>query len=531
MLEADFQSNSEEGVRKHTMRLPAFSETVGDLSEIGRALRETFEPMGEENQAITRFIRQFRQELVNLVRTPMSGLFRRLQRAIADAARVEGKRVRVEIIDADVGLERSVQERLLDPLLHIVRNSVGHGIETEEERRRAGKDPVGRITIETQGKPNLLVLTISDDGRGLDYDALRRRGLELGLLRGDRDASPQELAQLIFHAGFSTRKTANSVAGRGVGMDIVATTLDQMRSWVEVDSRPGDGTRVRITVPLRSIIDHAMVVRAAGQLFALPIPFVRTASPAADGDTRAVPLPAYPLQQLLGRPVPPLTSQSELIVDIKPFVNTETLDAAAGDKQEAASFTVDEIIGPEEVVIRPLPPLLRHQSLFTGITLSGDGELVLVMDPRRLVEFATGQVRAKTPCVPAEEPQTHILVVDDSLSSRRSVSFALRRHNLRGLEVADGAAALEAFARHDIRAVITDYEMPGMDGLVLLQRLRERLGPRFPLVMMTSCRLESVKAQAEALGVLRFLRKPLVPEELDQAIVRIHQEMGATNRL
>ena len=258
------------------------SELANDVLEAAQHLRDCARPVSEGNTAVSQFIRQFRQELVELRRTPVSGLFRRLQRVVRDAAQTESKQVQLQLVGEDAGIERSLQQRLYEPLLHIVRNSVCHGIESPEERTQAGKPVVGTITLEAKSGADLFVIEIRDDGRGLDYDAIRRRGVERGLLAADQAASREELSQLIFRPGFSTRQTANQVAGRGVGMDVVASTLQRMRGWLEVDSEPKKGTRIRLSFPLPSVIQHAMVFRSAGQLFALPMQSVRTAGEVKD---------------------------------------------------------------------------------------------------------------------------------------------------------------------------------------------------------------------------------------------------------
>ena len=177
----------------------------------------------------------------------------------------------------DAGIERSLQQRLVRaatahrPQLRLPRHR------NRRRTSRSGKHPIGTITLEAKSGPDLFVIEIRDDGRGLDYDAIRRRGVESGLLAADQAASREELSQLIFQPGFSTRQTANQVAGRGVGMDVVASTLQRMRGWLEVDSEPQQGTRIRLSFPLPSVIQHAMVFRSAGQLFALPMQSVQSA--------------------------------------------------------------------------------------------------------------------------------------------------------------------------------------------------------------------------------------------------------------
>ena len=502
------------------------AEVANDLAEVGRKLGESYGPVSEENLAVSKFIRQFRQALVQLLRTPVSGLFLRLQRAALEAARVEGKQVRLQIAGADVGLERSIQERLFDPLLHIVRNAVGHGIETPEQRKEVGKDPVGTITLEAAGAPNLLILTIRDDGRGLDYEALRRRGIELGILTGDRKATPQELAQLIFRPGFSTRKAANEVAGRGIGMDVVADTLDRMHSWVEVDSIPSQGTTVTLTVPLRSIIDHVMVVGAAGQLFALPMQFVKQSEVDADANNTA----SFALERILG--MKSLGSHDKgtngsLIVETRPTLTQSSSEASiAQDSCGRINLSVNEVVGTEEVVIRPLPPLFRHQNLFSGVTLASDGRIVLVLDPRRLVDTANGlREAAPDPVDSSTEDGPEILIVDDSLSARRHAEQAFVEGGWSPRTAANGKLALDLVRKHCFSAIVTDFDMPGMDGLQLVKALKSNQDTReIPVFMLSSRPKEDREAAALDAGVARYFRKPLSRKDIEDISTLLTQQ-------
>jgi chemotaxis protein histidine kinase CheA len=369
---------------------PTPPELVAQLTAIAGTLRESHRAVAEADLAVSRFIDRFRQELVQLLRTSVEGLFRRLQRAAADAARVEGKRVRCKIVGAQTGLERTTQEKLHEPLVHIVRNAVSHGIEDEATRIQAGKDPVGQITIEAHGTSRQITVIVRDDGQGLDFQALQQLGEQAGLLRGSAPTR-QELAQLIFHPGLSTRERPNAIAGRGVGMDVVATALARMRGWVTVESEPGWGTTFTVTVPLRSMIEHVLIFRSGGQTFAVPMPWVRTAAPRPQvaGHVESAATAgrfAVPLTDLLGQVVPGRADGPWLV--LSPSLPAEPAEPVppAGETLPEVAVRVDEIVATEEVVVRPLPPLCRQQPLFSGLTLSGQGDVVLVLNPHPLLQ-------------------------------------------------------------------------------------------------------------------------------------------------
>jgi len=517
-------------------RVHPFNEVATDVLEIARGKRSVCDHIAEEDLAVSRIIRDFRQELMQLRRLPVSGLFRRLQRAVRDAARSTGRQVRFEMRGEHSGLERSLQERLYEPLLHIVRNAVSHGIEPAELRQASGKDPVGTVTMEARGGTNLLVLEVRDDGQGLDYDALRRRAVQRGLLDADQPAGREELARLIFHPGFSTRDQADGVSGRGVGMDVVAETLNRMRSWVEVDSTPGEGTQIRLSIPLRSVIEHTMVFRASGQLFAVPMQFVQNAGRAqlTEGTrfNQKVHVPTLQFADLMGGKHASQTESPQrlLLGYSRPESTPAEPSRPSAPQPRRFELLVDKIVGPEEVVVRPLPPLLRQHELFSGVTLSGAGELVLLFDSRCLIELALTQAKlprpseaASTPPDSADKdnspPRRQVLVVDDSISSRRWLVRALQRRGLETVEAADGQAALEWLRKSEFAAIFSDLEMPRLGGLELLQEIAQLVPRRRPpLVMVSSRSEEALQTSARQQGAVQFLPKPLTEKLVTQSL-------------
>ena len=494
------------------------SEIANDVLEVAQNVRDCARPVAEGNTAVSQFIRQFRQELLELRRTPVSGLFRRLQRVVRDAAQAESKEVRLELLGEDAGIERSLQQRLYEPLLHIVRNSVCHGIESAEERLRNGKNQLGTITLEAKSGPDLFVIEIRDDGRGLDYDAIRRRGVESGLLAADQAASRQELSQLIFQPGFSTRPSASQVAGRGVGMDVVAATLQRMRGWLEVDSEPQQGTRIRLSFPLPSVIQHAMVFRSGGQLFALPMQSVQSAGEVASDSV------CLAFSDLLGVRQEGAVESCQRIV----LACEASASHVAGDSPARVTVLVDEIVGPEEVVVRPLPAILKNHPFCSGATLSGMGQAVLLVDARAVVESQAHHLHRSGGGLSANEMSTQanarparprVLVVDDSLSARKRVVRSLQRYPVDIVEASDGKEAMAILKTERFAAVFSDMEMPHVSGMELLAELNSDDRVDSPAVVIISSRgEEEFTSRAKQLGANSYLIKPLADEALDDAM-------------
>ncbi|MCA9138373.1 MAG: response regulator [Planctomycetales bacterium] len=492
------------------------NEVANDVLESAQRLRECYRPVADGNQAVSQFIRNFRLELVQLRRMPVSGLFRRLHRAISDAARTEQKQVRVELIGENTGIERSLQERIFEPLLHIVRNSVSHGIELPEDRIANGKLSQGVVQLHAHSGPDLLVIEVRDDGRGLDYDAIRRRGIERGLIDGDKSVSHAELARLIFNPGFSTRETANQISGRGVGMDVVASTLERMRGWVEVESDHGNGSTIRLSLPLPSMIQHAMVFRSGGQLFALPAQSVRRTG---EFDSAISPIDLNDILSLPCEDSATLDEHSRRAT-IELSTGATTVDGESGGD---LTLLVDRVLGPEEVVVRPMPPMLKSHPLCIGATLSGMGEVVLLLDPRGLAEAARGTGPVVKP-KPSEErfggrDLPKVLVVDDSKSARLRVTRALAKYPVTVVEVDDGQAAIELLAKEPFVTVFSDIDMPRMSGLELLRSIKGE--PRLeaiPVIMISSRSIDTAGKQARLIGAMEYVQKPLTPERFDDVV-------------
>jgi chemosensory pili system protein ChpA (sensor histidine kinase/response regulator) len=503
------------------------SEIAADVQEMAQRVRECSSPVAEGNEAVSQFIRQFRFELVELCRAPTTGLFQRLQRVVRDAAKAEGKKVRLESIGAAATVERSLQQRLYEPLLHVVRNSVCHGIEAADQRQAAGKPATGFITLELISAADLLVIEVRDDGGGLNFQAIRQRAVQQGLLASGHSPTEQELAQLIFHPGFSTRQSANQQAGRGVGMDVVASTLARLGGWIDVDSVAGKGATIRLNVPLRSAIEHLMVFRCGQQLFALPLLSIRSA-----GETSGE-APSVVLGKLLSQNV---HSNHGELASLQIDLETSPGRMSIGQFNRV-NLLVDEIIGPEEVVVRPLPTLLRSHPFCSGATLSSTGQTVLVLDTRNLLAnlrqlelVSTGRTAAsvglgrlvRTAASEAVGTQPLVLVVDDSISSRKAVVRSLKRFPLRVMEAVDGRQAIQLLKAHRFAAIFSDLEMPHVDGLELLAQVRSHENSKdTPFIMITSRQESEYSSKALALGVCRYLSKPINDCALDSALSEI----------
>ena len=470
-------------------------EVSKDIEAVARGFRGLQKPVANDNASISRFIRDFRQELMHLRRVPVSGLFGRLQRAARDAAKTESKQVRVQLVGEHTGLEQEIQERLYDPLLHVVRNCVSHGIQVPEKRTEAGKDACGTITLAASATAQLLVIEVRDDGNGVDYEAVRKRGIEKGLLSSSQQASNDELANLIFHPGFSTKETASSISGRGVGMDVVATTLEQLHGRIEVESETGKGTTIRLMIPLRTGIEHVMVFRCANQLYALPMQSIVSAKKSRAGFTSLsrFTFPGNEADRSGGHVL--VLKQSGLVAD---------------SAESQISLAVDELIGPEEVVVRGLPSMIRLHPLFCGISLSGSGEKVLLLASESVADYCQPESEnEKYDFEPDNSSGLRALVVDDSLTARKFVSKQLKGHGFTIVEAGDGIEAIEILHRSSFDLVVTDLDMPRLGGLELLADIQSGQFCNAPVVVVSSRDDDSFRRQAMEFGANDYITKPV----------------------
>jgi chemosensory pili system protein ChpA (sensor histidine kinase/response regulator) len=300
-------------------------------------------------------------------------------------------------------------------------------------------------------------------------------------------------------------------------MDVVAEAVERMRSWIEVESSPGEGTKIRLSIPLQSVIEHTMVFRCGGQLFAVPMQYVRAAGEGVEDSARAGKLATVACNDLIRPAQAGLEGpQQRLVIG---FGKKVSADSAAGSSKYAQSgqqlsVLVDDILGPEEVVARPLPPLLRHQSLVSGVTLSGTGELLLLLDSQQLIERglnlagdSPASVKSSKPL--ANAPLSRVLVVDDSISARRALTRPLKHFGLETIEASDGIEALELLREGGFAAVFSDLEMPRAGGLDLLREVSSfDHSSRVPVIIISSRDEDEYKQQAKDLGAVAYLTKP-----------------------
>lgn len=494
------------------------SEQAEDLAVLTETAQAAALVLSDQRDAITRLTLQLWESLQAIRITPVRSLFQRLARVAHDAARVEGRQVEVVMAGEENGLDRAVQDKAFEPMLHMIRNAVGHGIETVADRLKVGKPATGRVTLGARREGNTLVLTVNDDGRGLDYAAIEAKGRRLGLIAPNETTSLNCLNAIVFQSGFSTREEVNSISGRGVGMDVVSQEVGRLHGTIDLASQPGLGTTLTIRLPVRLALEQVMIVRVDGQAFALPLALVDLAQPFEPGDqdegngteatvrVRGEPVRLVDARDVLGFSTTPPASKPKLLL-----VRTQ---------EDSLTLLVDAIDGTRELVLRPLGPLLAGHPLISGAGFSASGEPILALNPAGLSRWLrAGGIPRLILNTKAAIRQAPILVVDDSISVRKVVARQLRSLGYEVEEVSHGLEALGRLRNQTYRLILTDLEMPQLDGFELLAELAQSPSLRALPVVVASTKCDpETRRRVLDLGACAFVSKPVDPETLARVI-------------
>lgn len=507
------------------------AESVNDVATVQRTLQRTVEGAEDELAAQARLTRNLQDDLLRTRMVEFEGLSDRLYRVVRQAAKETGKQVRLDIVGGSIEVDRGVLDRMTGAFEHLLRNSVTHGVELPVVRQQAGKDPVGSIAVALSQEGNEVSIEFRDDGAGLDLRRIRAKGESMGLLQAGQTYPDAELANLIFTPGFSTADKVTELAGRGIGMDVVRSEVNAMGGRIETATSLGQGTSFKLQLPLTTAVTQVVMLRCGNVTVAVPsnlVEIVRRAS--SEEVDKAYASGAYTFGD---RPVAFFWLGALLQVSPKSVetVGRMRLVVVVRSAQQRVAVHVDEVLGNQEVVVKNLGPQLSRMPGLAGMTLLASGGVALIYNPVALATLYGESARAATYAafhaqtpevvVPVEAPEVAapaaplVLVVDDSLTVRRVTQRLLVREGYRVVLAKDGLEALEVLADEKPRVVLSDIEMPRMDGFDLLRNIRgdQRLKD-LPVVMITSRIAQKHRDYAVELGVDHYLGKPYSEEEL-----------------
>ena len=520
----------------------SLTEISADITEVLTQLDGFVRRVDSDIDEFTKLAHRLQDEITQARMVPIGNLYTRLSRTVRDAAKATGKKVELALSGAETELDNNIIQQISDPLIHLVRNAVAHGLERQDERYQSGKNDQGNVAVRAYHRGNHIYIEVEDDGRGIDYEKVRKTAIENGSLTPERAAelSEWDLLDLLFQPGFSTAPRKTELAGRGVGLDVVRSNLAQLNGEIEVETEKGRGTRFTLKVPLTLIISQALFVRCGQSMFALPLAFVEEIRRLKVGDVEEV-----------GGKL--LTKVRDVVTEVVRLDNVLGLDAVepingyyrmviVNVASRQVGLVVEDVVRKDEIVIKSLGEYLRNLKIFPGATIAPDGSLILLIDVNRLVAgesiehrplmtsanaarvFAPGAEAVARGGIPQAAidfvPEEKVIVlVDDSISVRKFVGRMLEKAGYRVRLAADGLEALEIVGQTKCDLVITDLEMPRTNGYELLAHLRQGESTRgIPVMVVTSRAGAKHRERAMKEGASAFLTKPVQEEQIIAAV-------------
>ena len=378
-------------MRVQTRTLDRFLSTVGEVilnSSQVRTAAESSAAKGTAQLAVgldrmDRVVGELQQRALDLRTTPLLRILEPLPRMAREIAQRVGKRVEVEIRGGELELDRSILDRISDPVVHLLRNAVDHGIETPELRAEAGKSATGRITIDARREKDEIFISVKDDGAGMDTEAVRVRAVAAGLVHADiaEDLPPSQLAAFVFHPGFSTARSVSEISGRGVGMDVVRSTIESLGGTVEFTTVRGGGTTTTLIVPITAAVQRVLLLRLGDETVAIPISRVERIIEVDEQLIESNGREAFALVD--DEPVPVITLAECIALPVQRLEAVVTL-VLTDVRGERVALRVDKVVGQQQIYVKPVPELLSQVRALAGLTILGDGRPVFVLDQNQL---------------------------------------------------------------------------------------------------------------------------------------------------
>lgn len=514
----------------------ALAESVSDLVSLQTILDELTRQSENLLLQQQRVNAELQEGLMQTRMLPFDAMVPNLRRTLRQAAGDVGKRAQLVVEGANGEMDRNMLDRIKAPFEHMLRNAVAHGIESPDTREASGKNPEGTVRIQVSREATEVVVRLSDDGAGMDRDAIRAKAIERGLLRPEARVSDDQIFQLTQVPGFSTAEKVTQVAGRGVGMDVVANEIKQLGGTLGIESQKGVGTTFVMRLPFTLAVTQALIVRIGETNFAIPMTSVHGVArvapnelahrmadenPSFDylGDDYTI----HDLPQLLGVHV--IASPEEGDVPL--------LLARSGDLR--AAIRVDAVLGSREIVVKPVGPQVSSVPGILGATIMGDGSVLMILDLAPMVRHGVArrafEAEAAVPHAPRVQDEVRVkplvMVVDDSITMRKVTGRVLERHEFEVMTAKDGVDALEKLNERVPDLMLLDIEMPRMDGYELATQMKadERLAG-VPIIMITSRTGDKHRQRAFDIGVDRYIGKPYQENDL---IVQINDVLGVTH--
>ena len=511
------------------------AESVNDVATVQRTLQRTVEATEDDLIAQARQTRELQRDLLKTRMVEFEGISDRLYRVVRLASKETGKQVKLDLLGGTIEMDRGMLDRMTPAFEHLLRNCVAHGIESPAARSAAGKEAAGLITVELRQEGNDVSVEFRDDGAGLDLKRIREKAVSSGLITADQQLDDQQAANLIFMPGFTTAAQVTELSGRGIGMDVVRSEVNGVGGRIETATTFGQGTQFKLVLPLTTAVTQVVMIRSGKLAVGVPANVVETVRRTSAKDLQQ----AYNTGSLdVGGETVPFFWSGALLQASAQSAEVQAKNSSVVVFRSAAqrvALHVDEVLGNQEVVVKNLGPQLSRLPGLAGMSVLASGAVVLIYNPVALASVYGLQARALSgdsaephmleasgsdgtvaPVLPAAVPQIPlVMVVDDSITVRRVTQRLLQREGYRVVLAADGLQALERLQEERPSVVLSDIEMPRMDGFDLARNIRgdARLKD-LPIIMITSRIAEKHREYAKELGVDHYLGKPYPEEEL-----------------
>lgn len=501
----------------------AFVETLTDIRHLNQNLNHQLNDLRSLLQSQVRLRKDFNDAVLNTRMESASLLDQRFHRAVREAVRQTDKKAELTISGSDIRLDTDILNTLVNPIVHMLRNAVDHGIESPDLRQQQGKNEAGQIKIRYHRSGNQICIDIEDDGHGLDPERILRTAIRRGLISANQQLDQQDCLQLILQPGFSTRLQANQLSGRGIGMDLVKQAIDDLHGSIHIDNQPGQGCCFRLSLPLTLVIAPVLLVEAGNQVHAIPsasieqLLYAETDSiQQQDNDYYFSYLdqtwPIQPLSRLIGYDEEQLLTryQGLSVLLVQTDKGTEAL-------------IVSKVLENREVVVKSLGKWLPNIAGISGACILADGNVAPVLDIPRLMRdkqvMELKQIKPDNQPLPFPASRYRILAVDDSLSAREALVLAIQQGNYDVISAIDGLDAIQILDEQNVDLVITDLEMPRMNGFELIDHLRSHQQTKqLPVIVISSRSTQKHRELAQLAGADGYITKPFDKDKLFQQI-------------
>ncbi|MBD3561990.1 response regulator [Planktothrix sp. FACHB-1355] len=513
-------------------------QRLEQLASLANRLRNA---MYEDNARLEIIADELSEGIRTLRLLPLANIFNLFPRMVRDLAKHENKQVDLVIEGAETKADKRILEEIKDPLMHMIRNAIDHGIETPAERQNQGKPPQAKILLKAKQTATNVVIEVVDDGRGLDIDKIKQTAVKRGVCRPEELANmtKAQIQSLIFEPGFSTRTFITEVSGRGVGLDVVRTNVELLKGTIQVESEPGKGCTIRLQLPTTLATAHVLIVAVMGISYAIPVEFVQMARFVRSDDIFTIegrdtiildnqPISIARLANLLelgNRGWGVENGAWEEVVENRENINSYTPPLSPSPipciilkvADDRLGLLVDALVDEQDVMLKPQTQLLKRVRNVSGATILGTGEVCIVLNCQDLIKSVRKQVVSVTPKQTYQTPtrKQTILLVEDSISTRTQEKRILEAAGYEVVTAVDGLDGFNKLKTRSFDAVVSDVQMPNLDGLGLTAKIRQHGEySELPIILVTSLASDEDKRRGAEAGANAYITKGTFSQEV-----------------